>query len=131
MSRDQAKKNNKKSSASESSKSSYMEEVAEKLKTIKSMALGKKKEVADEYYELKKQELEQRKYKLEMQARKDQKAVEMEERKYALEQQKLEFEREEKRETSYFISHQSTHLRLHYNDKSCMKSRIQSRHATT
>ena len=55
VSRDQAKKNKKKSS--ESSKSSYMEGVADKWKTIKSMALGKKKELADEYYELKKKEI--------------------------------------------------------------------------
>lgn len=34
-----------------------MEDVAEKWKTIKSMALGKKKELADGYYELKKKEL--------------------------------------------------------------------------
>ena len=53
MGRDQAKKNKKKSSTFESSKSSYMEGVADKWKTIKSMAWGKKKKTADEYFKLK------------------------------------------------------------------------------
>ena len=67
-----------------------MEGVADKWKTIKSMALGKNKELADEYYELKKQELE-------LQAKRDQKAAEMEEKKFELERQKFEFSQQRRR----------------------------------
>ena len=80
MSRNAAKKNKKKSS--KSSKSSYMEGVAYKWKTIKSMGLGKKKELADEYYELKKQELEQREKELELERKK----VEQDDRRLAIEE---------------------------------------------
>ena len=89
---DAAKKNKKKSSTS--FKSSYMEDVVEKWKIIKSMASGKKKELADRYYELKRKELEQKQMELDLQAKRDQKAEEMEYKRFALEQQRLEFERE-------------------------------------
>ena len=75
-----------------------MEDVAEKWKTIKSMALGKKKELADGYYELKKKELEQKQMELELQAKRDQKAAEMEERKIQIEEKRLEFVPQKKRE---------------------------------
>lgn len=92
--RDATKKNKKKSSTS--SKSSYMEDVAEKWKTIKSMALGMRKELADGYYELKKKKLDQKQMELELQAKRDQKAAEIEDKRFSLEQQRLEFEREKK-----------------------------------
>lgn len=60
------------------------------------MALGKKKELADKYYDLKKKELEQKQMELELQAKRDHKAAKMKDKRFALEHQRLEFGREKK-----------------------------------
>lgn len=95
MGRDQVKK---KSSASDQSKASFSDEVADKWFSIKSLKWGKKNSTTDEYFRLKKQELENqkqeaelRKRELEIQEIARREAEELKREKMELECQKIEF----------------------------------------
>ena len=65
---DAAKKSKKK--ATETNMASFLDGVADKWKSIKTMALGKKQQLADGYYEIKRKELEQRNRELALEEKK-------------------------------------------------------------